>query len=82
MPKKSLLESNPYLKDLSKYRDSLITNVSSSTAIETMTSTTFVAESLKDFPYLHESSPSQFMHKECRLPGSSLAHAGQINVDK
>lgn len=47
MPKKSLLESNPFLKDQTKYRDALITSVSSSTAIETATSTTSVAKSLK-----------------------------------
>ncbi len=47
MSKKSLLQSNPYLKDPNKYRDSLITSVSSSTAIETSTSTTSVARSLR-----------------------------------
>ncbi|MBI5213467.1 MAG: hypothetical protein HY957_08875 [Nitrospirae bacterium] len=35
MSKKSLLETNPYLKDPEKYRQALIINVSSSTAIET-----------------------------------------------
>lgn len=35
MRKKSLIETNRYLQDSEKYRDSLITNVSSSTAIET-----------------------------------------------
>ena len=35
MKKKSLIETNRYLQDLEKYRNSLITNVSSSTAIET-----------------------------------------------
>jgi len=35
MSKKSLLKSNPYLKDPTKYREALITSVSSSTAIET-----------------------------------------------
>lgn len=48
MSKKSLLESNPYLKDQAKYRDALIMSVSSSTAIETATSTASVAKSLKD----------------------------------
>ena len=47
MPKKSLLESNPFLLDPAKYRDALITSVSSSTAIETSTSTASVAISLK-----------------------------------
>jgi len=35
MPKKSLLETNPYLKAPEKYRQALLTNVASSTAIET-----------------------------------------------
>jgi len=35
MSKKSLFETNRYLQDSEKYRNSLITNVSSSTAIET-----------------------------------------------
>ncbi len=35
MDKKSLIETNPYLKDPKKYREALIKNVSSSTAIET-----------------------------------------------
>ena len=47
MSKKSLLKSNPYLKDASKYREALIASVSSSTAIETATSTQYVARSLK-----------------------------------
>jgi len=35
MDKKSLIETNPYLKDPKKYREALIKSVSSSTAIET-----------------------------------------------
>ena len=35
MSKKSLIETNRYLQNSEKYRNSLITNVSSSTAIET-----------------------------------------------
>ncbi len=35
MSKKSLIETNRYLQDSEKYRNSLITNVASSTAIET-----------------------------------------------
>ena len=35
MIKESLIETNRYLQDSEKYRNSLITNVSSSTAIET-----------------------------------------------
>lgn len=46
--KKSLLQSNSYLRDPVKYKTSLITSVSSSTAIETATSTSAVALSLKD----------------------------------
>ncbi|MCY3973719.1 MAG: hypothetical protein OXF52_05935 [Candidatus Dadabacteria bacterium] len=33
--KKSLLETNPYLKDPAKYRKSIIAHVASSTAVET-----------------------------------------------
>jgi len=35
MSKKSLLETNPYLKAPEKYRQALLANVASSTAIET-----------------------------------------------
>ncbi len=35
MKKNSLFDTNPYLRDPKKYRGALITNVSSSTAIET-----------------------------------------------
>jgi hypothetical protein len=35
MLKKPLIETNPYLRDPEKYRKALITNVSSSTAVET-----------------------------------------------
>ncbi len=35
MSKKPLLETNPYLKVPEKYRQALIANISSSTAIET-----------------------------------------------
>lgn len=35
MRKKPLIETNPYLKAPNKYRQALITNISSSTAIET-----------------------------------------------
>ena len=35
MRKKSLFETNPHLRDSVKYRNSLLTNISSSTAIET-----------------------------------------------
>jgi hypothetical protein len=35
VPRKPLIETNPYLRDAAKRRDSLITNVSSSTSVET-----------------------------------------------
>lgn len=46
MSKKSLLETNPYLKVPAKYRQALITNVASSTAIETGASTESIARKL------------------------------------
>jgi hypothetical protein len=48
MRKKSLIETNPYLQNSEKYRDSLITNVSSSTAIETGDSVQSVADTLTE----------------------------------
>jgi hypothetical protein len=35
VPRKPLVETNPYLRDAAKRRDSLIANVSSSTSVET-----------------------------------------------
>jgi hypothetical protein len=35
MKQKPLIETNPYLRDPEKFRKALITNVSSSTAVET-----------------------------------------------
>lgn len=35
MEQKPLIETNPYLRDPEKFRKALITNVSSSTAVET-----------------------------------------------
>jgi hypothetical protein len=35
VPRKPLIETNPYLRDAAKRRESLITNVSSSTSVET-----------------------------------------------
>jgi hypothetical protein len=35
VPRKPLIETNPYLRDAAKRRQSLITNVSSSTSVET-----------------------------------------------
>ena len=48
MSKKPLIETNPYLQNPKKYRDSLITNVSSSTAIETGDNVYSVADTLKE----------------------------------
>ena len=48
MKKKSLIETNPYLQNLEKYRESLITNVSSSTAIETGASVQSVVNTLTE----------------------------------
>ena len=48
MSKKSLLETNPYLKVPEKYRQALITNVASSTAIETGASIESIARKLAE----------------------------------
>ena len=48
MRKKSLIETNPYLQNSKKYRDSLITNVSSSTAIETGDNVQSIADTLTE----------------------------------
>ena len=48
MSKKSLIETNPYLQNSKKYRDSLITNVSSSTAIETGDNVQSIADTLTE----------------------------------
>lgn len=47
MSKKPLIETNPYLKEPARYRRDLITNVSSSTAIETGGSVETIAKSLR-----------------------------------
>ena len=47
MSKKSLLETNPFLKDPEKYRQALITSVASSTAVETGESIESIARKLK-----------------------------------
>jgi len=46
MHKKSLLKTNPYLQIPDKYRRALITNVASSTAVETGASIESVARKL------------------------------------
>ncbi len=48
MSKKSLIETNRYLQDSEKYRNSLITNVSSSTAIETGDDVCSIADKLTE----------------------------------
>jgi len=47
MSKKSLLETNPYLKAPDKYRQALIMNVASSTAVETGASVDSIARKLE-----------------------------------
>jgi hypothetical protein len=46
MEKKPLIETNPYLRTPDAYRKALITNVSSSTAIETTITALAIAEDL------------------------------------
>jgi len=46
MEQKPLIETNPYLRDPKKFRKALITNVSSSTAIETGAPVESIAHSL------------------------------------
>lgn len=46
MPKKPLIETNAHLRDPAKYRRGLLTNVSSSTAIETGTKIEAIARTL------------------------------------
>jgi len=61
MAKKSLLETNPYLKDSNAYRDALILNVSSSTAVETAAPVKSIAS---------------LLNKAFKLSGKSLKSAG------
>lgn len=53
MKKKSLFDSNPYLQDPRKYRDSLVTSVSSSTAIETGASVKSISQQITDVSGSH-----------------------------
>lgn len=46
MQKKSLIQSNPHLRTPEQYRKALVTNVSSSTAIETGASVASIAKTL------------------------------------
>ena len=46
MPKKTLMETNPYLKSPDEYLKALVTNVASSTAIEIGENTETIALSL------------------------------------
>jgi hypothetical protein len=48
MSKKSLIETNRYLQDSEKYRNSLITNVSSSTAVETADSVWSIVDTVEE----------------------------------
>ena len=48
MRRQSLRETNPYLKDPDKYQKGLITNVSSSTAVETGASVEAIAQTLTE----------------------------------
>ncbi|MEE8613408.1 MAG: hypothetical protein V3S85_04635 [Nitrospirales bacterium] len=45
-PQKPLIETNPYLKEPEKYRQALITNISSSTSVETGVPTEEIARIL------------------------------------
>jgi len=48
MKQKPLIETNPYLRDPEKLRKALITNVSSSTAVETGASVESIARTLTE----------------------------------
>ncbi|MBI3375615.1 MAG: hypothetical protein HY017_28190 [Betaproteobacteria bacterium] len=52
MSKKPLIETNPYLKDMARYRRDLVTSVSSSTAIETGARVGTIARTLAPEPSL------------------------------
>jgi len=53
MKQKPLIETNPYLRDPEKFRKALITNVSSSTAVETGASVESIARALVEDNKLH-----------------------------
>ena len=48
MEQKPLIETNPFLRDPKKFRKALITNVSSSTAVETGAPVEAIARALAD----------------------------------
>jgi len=50
MSNRPLIETNPYLKAPEKYRKALITNVSSSTAVETGVPVESIARTLTERP--------------------------------
>ncbi len=50
MAKKPLIETNPYLRDAEKGRKALVTNVSSSTSIETGKKTEAIIRDLERMP--------------------------------
>ena len=52
MSKKPLIETNPYLKNTVRYRRDLITNVASSTAIDTGARVSTIAKTLTQKPRL------------------------------
>lgn len=59
MPKVPLSESNAHLRDPKKFREGLIGNVSSSTAIETGKKVESVAKRLRDRAERRASSPKR-----------------------
>lgn len=48
MEQKPLIETNPFLRDPKKFREALITNVSSSTAVETGAPVETIARTLAE----------------------------------
>ena len=67
MAKKNLKETNPYLKDPQKRRDSFVTFVSSSTAIETP----FTIDMLKEVAKSAKSNLKSGFIRECGEPDQS-----------
>ena len=67
MPKKSLKQTNPYLKDPRKRHKLFVTFVSSSTAIETP----FTADMLREVPQSSEPDPMSGLIRESEEPDQS-----------
>ncbi|MDO8412517.1 MAG: hypothetical protein Q7S51_01880 [Gallionellaceae bacterium] len=61
MQKKSLIQTNPYLRTLEQYRKMLVINVSSSTAIETGAPVASIAKTLSS-----ESAPIKTPRRSAR----------------